>query len=96
MIVCACCYVAEPISDHVCQSLVPHHAPADVARAAGFLFAGAAAAMMALGKRFEHHTFAGAGHGFLRQQEGQAGANLTAAQQAWPLTIAFFRSTLGR
>lgn len=53
-------------------------------------------AMKALGKRFEHHTFAGAGHGFLRQQEGQNGANLTAAQQAWPMTIAFFRSTLGR
>jgi carboxymethylenebutenolidase len=53
-------------------------------------------AMKALGKRFEHHTFAGAGHGFLRQQEGQGGANLTAAQQAWPLTISFFRSTLGR
>ena len=53
-------------------------------------------AMKALGKRFEHRTFAGAGHGFLRQQEGQSGANLTAAQQAWPLTIAFFRSTLGR
>ena len=53
-------------------------------------------AMKALGKRFEHHTFAGAGHGFLRQQEGQGGANFMAAQQAWPLTIAFFRSTLGR
>ena len=38
--------------------------------------------MNALGKRFEHHTFAGAGQGFLRQQEGQGGANLTAAQQA--------------
>ena len=35
--------------------------------------------MMALGNRFEHHTFAGAGHGFPR-----------------PLTIVFFRSTLGR
>jgi carboxymethylenebutenolidase len=53
-------------------------------------------AMKALGKRFEHRTFAGAGHGFLRQQDGQGGANLTAAQQAWPLTISFFRSTLGR
>ena len=53
-------------------------------------------AMKALGKRFEHHTFAGAGHGFLRQQDGQGGANLTASEQAWPLTIAFFRSTLGR
>ena len=53
-------------------------------------------AMKALGKRFEPHTFAGAGHGFLRQQEGQGGANLAAAQKAWPLTISFFRSTLGR
>lgn len=53
-------------------------------------------AMRALGKRFEHRSFAGAGHGFLRQQEGQNGANLAAAQQAWPMTIAFFRSTLGR
>ena len=53
-------------------------------------------AMKALGKRFEPHTFAGAGHGFLRQQEGQGGANLEAAQKAWPLTISFFRSTLGR
>jgi carboxymethylenebutenolidase len=53
-------------------------------------------AMKSLGKRFEPHTFAGAGHGFLRQQDGQNGANLAAARQAWPLTIAFFRSTLGR
>jgi carboxymethylenebutenolidase len=53
-------------------------------------------AMKALGKRFEPHTFAGAGHGFLRQQDGQGGANLAAARQAWPLTISFFRSTLGR
>jgi carboxymethylenebutenolidase len=53
-------------------------------------------AMKALGKRFEPHTFAGAGHGFMRQQDGQDGANQAAARQAWPLTISFFRSTLGR
>ncbi|MEO6527133.1 MAG: dienelactone hydrolase family protein [Gemmatimonadaceae bacterium] len=53
-------------------------------------------AMKALGKRFQHHTFPGAGHGFLRQQDGQGGANLTAARQAWPLTVAFFRTNLGR
>ena len=53
-------------------------------------------AMKALGKSFEHHTFPGAGHGFLRQQDGQAGANLAAARQAWPLTVAFFRTNLGR
>jgi carboxymethylenebutenolidase len=53
-------------------------------------------AMKALGKRFEPHSFPGAGHGFLRQQDGKGGANLAAAKEAWPLTISFFRSTLGR
>jgi carboxymethylenebutenolidase len=56
----------------------------------------AVAAMRALGKTFEPHTFAGAGHGFLRQQDGANGANLSAARQAWPLTLAFFRTHLGR
>ena len=56
----------------------------------------AEATMRALGKTFEPHTFAGAGHGFLRQQDGQSGANLTATRQAWPLTIGFFRTHLGR
>jgi len=48
------------------------------------------------GKTYEVHTYEGAGHGFLRQQDGQSGANLTAARQAWPMTIAFFRTNLGR
>lgn len=53
-------------------------------------------ALRALGRSFEPHTFAGAGHGFLRQQDGQQGANLAAARQAWPRTVEFFRSNLGR
>ena len=53
-------------------------------------------AMRSLGKRYEPHTFAGAGHGFLRQQDGKDGANLAASRQAWPLTVAFFRTNLGR
>ena len=56
----------------------------------------AEAAMRSLGKSFEPHTFSGAGHGFLRQQEGKAGANLSASRQAWPLTVDFFRKHLGR
>jgi carboxymethylenebutenolidase len=56
----------------------------------------AAAAMRALGKSYAPHTFAGAGHGFLRQQDGKDGANLAATRQAWPLTVAFFRTHLGR
>lgn len=53
-------------------------------------------AMRSLGKSFRTQTFAGAGHGFLRQQDGRDGANLAAARRAWPLTIDFFRTNLGR
>jgi carboxymethylenebutenolidase len=53
-------------------------------------------AMRALGKSFEPHSFAGAGHGFLRQQTDSTGMNLAASRQAWPLTVAFFRTHLGR
>jgi carboxymethylenebutenolidase len=56
----------------------------------------AEAAMRSLGKSYEPHTFGGAGHGFLRQQDGKDGANLSASRQAWPLTLAFFRTHLGR
>ena len=52
--------------------------------------------MKALGKPYEPVILPGAGHGFLRQQDGQNGANLTAARAAWPKTIAFFQRTLGR
>jgi carboxymethylenebutenolidase len=48
--------------------------------------------MRELGKSYESHVFDGAGHAFLRAQSGQSGANLTAARQAWPLTIAFLRA----
>jgi carboxymethylenebutenolidase len=51
-------------------------------------------AMHALGKTYTHNSYEGAGHGFLRQQSGQNGANLTATQQAWPATIAWFRRYL--
>jgi carboxymethylenebutenolidase len=49
------------------------------------------AKMKALGKTYEPHVFDGAGHGFLRAQSGQGGANARATEQAWPLTIAFLR-----
>ena len=53
-------------------------------------------AMRALGRVFEPHFFAGAGHGFLRQQNGRDGANLAATRQAWPLTVGWFRRHLER
>jgi len=53
-------------------------------------------AMAGLGRTFEPHIFEGAGHGFLRQQNGQDGANLRATREAWPLTVSWFREYLGR
>jgi carboxymethylenebutenolidase len=50
--------------------------------------------LRATGRTFEQHIFEGAGHGFLRQQDGRDGANLEAARRAWPLTIGFFRQHL--
>jgi carboxymethylenebutenolidase len=55
----------------------------------------AADALRGAGRVFESHFFAGAGHGFTRSQEGRAGANLRAVEQAWPLTVAWFRTHLG-
>lgn len=52
--------------------------------------------MRALGKPFTHEAFAGAGHGFLRQQDGQNGANFAAARRAWPMTVQFLRTNLER
>ena len=52
-------------------------------------------AMKRLGKSYEFYIFDGAGHGFLRGQDGNA-ANAAAAAQAWPKTIAFFRAKLGK
>ena len=51
--------------------------------------------MKRLGKPYDVHFFDGAGHGFLRQQEGRDGANQRASNAAWPLTVAFFRRHLG-
>jgi len=51
--------------------------------------------MKAMHKIYEPHIFDGAGHGFLRAQGGNNGANLAAAQKAWPATIQWFRKYLG-
>jgi carboxymethylenebutenolidase len=54
----------------------------------------AAEAMRAAGLTFEAHTFAGAGHGFLRAQAARP-ANLAATREAWPLTVGWLRAHLG-
>lgn len=51
-------------------------------------------AMQALGKTYEYTIFPGAGHGFMRAQDGQEGANGAAAERAWPMTVAWFREHL--
>jgi carboxymethylenebutenolidase len=55
----------------------------------------AQAALESLGKSYEVNIYDGAGHGFLRQQSGQEGANMEATRAAWPRTIAFFKEHLG-
>ena len=51
-------------------------------------------AMKSLGKTYEHFVFDGAGHGFLRAQDGQNGANAAAANDAWPRTVTWFQKYL--
>jgi carboxymethylenebutenolidase len=46
--------------------------------------------MKELNKTYTPHIYEGAGHGFLRQQDGSA-ANKKAADEAWPETIKFLR-----
>ncbi len=54
----------------------------------------AAAEMKRLGKPYDPHVYDGAGHGFLRQQDGRDGANLKATRDAWPRTLAFLSERL--
>jgi carboxymethylenebutenolidase len=51
----------------------------------------AEAEMKRLGRTYEVHTYEGAGHGFLRQQDGREGANRRATESAWPTMLAFLR-----
>jgi carboxymethylenebutenolidase len=50
--------------------------------------------MKKLTKTYEPHIFEGAGHGFLRQQMGNDGANMKATSQSWPLTVDFIRKNV--
>jgi len=52
------------------------------------------AEMKKLGRAYQAHVFAGAGHGFLRGQDDRNGANLRATQQAWPRVVSFLREHL--
>jgi carboxymethylenebutenolidase len=54
----------------------------------------AKAALAELRRSYDPRLYEGAGHGFLRAQEGREGANLKATQQSWPRTVAFLRKHL--
>ncbi|MFT3785107.1 MAG: dienelactone hydrolase family protein [Tepidisphaeraceae bacterium] len=51
-------------------------------------------AMKSAGKAYTPHVYEGAGHGFLRQQDGRNGANAKAAAAAWADTLAFLKEKL--
>lgn len=55
---------------------------------------GTRATLAKLGRTYETHVYAGAGHGFLRQQDARDGANLKASQAAWARTLEFLRRSL--
>ena len=50
--------------------------------------------MKELGKTYITHTYPGAGHGFLRAQDGRDGANQAASEKAWPATIELLKKYL--
>lgn len=54
----------------------------------------AAKEMERLGKPFTYYIYPGAGHGFVRQQEGRENANRTATEQAWEQMLIFLREHL--
>jgi carboxymethylenebutenolidase len=54
----------------------------------------AEATMKELGKTYVTHTYPGAGHGFLRAQDGRDGANRSASEKAWAATIEYLKKYL--
>ena len=50
--------------------------------------------MKELNKPYKPNIYEGAGHGFLRQQDGQSGANMKATETAWPETVKFLKENL--
>lgn len=53
-------------------------------------------AQQALPALFHAAIYEGAGHGFLRQQDGREGANRRASERAWPAVVGFFHGALAR
>jgi carboxymethylenebutenolidase len=95
-------YYGTPASDGSQGTFVPPASLANVKAAVLGMYGGSDARVTAtvaptdakmkeLGKIYQPNIFDGAGHGFLRAQSGNDGANMKATQQAWPKTIGFLR-----
>lgn len=56
----------------------------------------AEAEIQRLGQHYEKNILKGAGHGFLRQQDGREGANKAGGEIAWPKTIGFLKEHIGK
>jgi carboxymethylenebutenolidase len=54
----------------------------------------AEAEMKRLGKSYEIEIYDGAGHAFLRGQDGQNGANMAATEKSWPRVVSFLKQEL--
>ena len=54
----------------------------------------AKAALKATKASYEPNIYDGAGHGFLRQQEGREGANRAASEKAWARAVKFLKANL--
>jgi carboxymethylenebutenolidase len=50
----------------------------------------------ALPSAYHPSIYPGAGHGFLRQQDGREGANRAASERAWPATVGFLNGAMFR
>jgi len=92
---CVVYYGTAPDSEQILhvQAPVLAHYGGDDARVNATIDA-AKAALAKAKVPYDPHIYAGAGHGFLRQQTLRDGANQKAAEQSWPLTITFLRNHL--
>jgi carboxymethylenebutenolidase len=92
---CVVYYGTAPDSAQILQVRAPvlAHYGGDDARVNATIDA-AKAALAAQKVPYDPHVYAGAGHGFLRQQTLRDGANQRASEQSWPLTINFLRNHL--
>ncbi len=86
-------YGAAPVPEALSKIVAPvqaHYGKDD--ERVNATIAATEAKMRELTKTYDYTIYDGAGHGFLRQQDGREGANLKASEQAWAKTVAFLKA----